>query len=71
MSVTIETLVSCDTCGETHSGDDRYLTVREIRENRKTVGWIQIGACDYCKSCAQAARAAERDRKKQLKQFKL
>lgn len=48
MSVVIETLVFCDTCGENLSGDDRSSTAAEIRKNRKKWGWVQIGSKDYC-----------------------
>lgn len=52
MSATIDTIVQCDDCGEQCSGDDRHLPAYRIREQRRRVGWIQIGSRDYCEKCA-------------------
>jgi len=52
MSVTIETIVSCDECGANCSADDRSKTAKRIRRDRKADGWIQIGSKDYCGKCA-------------------
>lgn len=51
MSVTIETLVFCDGCGENCSGDDRSKTAAAIRKSRKESGWMQVGKLDYCERC--------------------
>jgi len=53
MSVTIETLVFCDGCGENHSGDDRSFSAAYIRNSRKAMGWIRKGSKDYCPECAK------------------
>jgi len=56
MSVVIETLVYCDSCGDNGDGDDRSLKAAQIRKDRKSLGWIQIGHKDYCEKCAHQAR---------------
>jgi hypothetical protein len=52
MSVVVETLVFCDSCGDNCGGDDRSFNARHIRANRKKGGWVQRGAKDYCPNCA-------------------
>ncbi len=59
MSVVIETLVLCDDCGHQCSGDDRYKNARQIRRDRKSGGWIQIGSKDYCNKCAPKHRKSK------------
>ena len=59
MSVTIETLVSCDSgaagkdCYECNSGDARHATAAEQRRSLKRDGWRQVGSKDYCPACLE------------------
>ena len=59
MSVVIETIVLCDECGHQNSGDDRNLDAKEIRRNRREIGWIQVGKRDYCQNCAEKIKEAK------------
>lgn len=53
MSISIETIVCCDGCDENNGGDDRYMSAKDIRAERKLYGWTQIGKKDYCPSCSE------------------
>ncbi len=53
MSVTIQTIVSCDDCGETNSADDAAFSAKEIRRVRRQWGWVQRGSKDFCGECAK------------------
>jgi hypothetical protein len=57
VSVTIETLVACDKCGENNGCDDRCNSAKQIRARRKEDGWKKIGRYDFCPECADQARA--------------
>jgi hypothetical protein len=59
VSVSIETIVFCDDCGEQNSGDDRALNAKEIRKKRREWGWIQVGKRDYCGDCAKKIKDAK------------
>jgi len=62
VSAVIETIVLCDECGNQCSGDDRNLPARRIREQRKRIGWIQIGSRDYCQECAPKHKTKKKDK---------
>jgi hypothetical protein len=51
MSVTIETIVACNLCGENKGADDRSYNAKQIRAIRKGEGWVNRGKEDYCPEC--------------------
>lgn len=60
MSITIETLLSCDggvECPEPGiycDGDTREQTAEQQRKTAKVyAGWVQRGSKDFCPSCAK------------------
>ena len=63
MSVTIETLVSCDSgaagdkCYECNSGDARHATAVKQRKSLKMDGWRHVGKLDFCPACLTAMRS--------------
>ena len=52
MSCIIETIITCDGCGENNCADDRYKTAKSIRASRARSGWVYSGGKDYCEECA-------------------
>jgi hypothetical protein len=59
MAATIETIVTCDVCGESNNGDDRYLTAAQIRKRRKATGWHYTNRLDFCPDCWKKRNAAQ------------
>lgn len=54
MSVTRLTIVSCDGCG--FAWDDSHQTVKQIRADRRSEGWVQRESKDYCSVCKKKYR---------------
>lgn len=57
MSVTIETIITCDgslpECDGTFcDGDARHQTAGQQRSDFKDEGWVYRNGKDYCTSCA-------------------
>lgn len=60
MSCTTETVIACDICGENNGADDRALTAKRIRANRKEQGWVYRAGNDFCPACAEKLKQARK-----------
>ena len=64
MSVTIQTIITCDgstiLCeGSDWSADASYTTAKEQRKRAKEMGWRKVGKRDYCPNCWSALKGGK------------
>lgn len=60
MSITIETILTCDSCGQTFAeGDLRCYNAKRQRSEAKKDGWRRSKGKDVCDKCSYKLKAAQ------------